>query len=97
MMLPVVLIPAAADEFEHAVAWYEAEQPGLGARFKNAVLSAFEAIQRHPRAYPRTYRRLRRVRVKRFPYLVLYTIDPSCLRVIAVFHGHRNPAEWITR
>ena len=75
MTPPVFLIPAAADEFEDAVAWYENERRGLGVRFKNAVLQTTESIQRYPRAYPRVYRDLRRAKVKQFPYSVMYTVS----------------------
>jgi plasmid stabilization system protein ParE len=97
MTLPVILTPAAAAEFEEAVAWYENERRGLGTQFKEVVLKTIEAVQRHPRAYPRIYRRLRRARVKRFPYSVMYTIEPLSIRVIAVFHARRDPGEWVSR
>lgn len=93
MTPPVAFIPAAAAEFEEAVAWYENERRGLGIQFKEAVLNTIESIQRHPLAFPRIYRRLRRARVKRFPYSTMYTIEPLSIRVIAVFHARRDAGE----
>src|SRR5947209_7388579 len=96
-MVAVVLTPAAAAEFEEAVAWYENEKAGLGSRFKQAVLGTIELVQRNSRAYPRVHKRLRRAIVKHFPYCVLYTPERTAVRVIAVFHMHQDPDTWRSR
>lgn len=97
MKLPVELTPAAVDELEAAVAWYENEQAGVGGRLKEAVFATIKLIQNHPITFPRIYGDVRRARVKAFPYPVMYTVAPASIRVIAVFHAHRNPSDWVSR
>lgn len=97
MTLPAIFKPTATEEFETAIKWYEDEQAGLGGKFKEAVFAAIASIQQHPRTYPRIHRQLRRAKVKRFPYAVIYIIEPLAIRVIAIFHMHRNQEEWKSR
>jgi hypothetical protein len=40
---------------------------------------------------------VRRARLRRFPYSVMYLVEPTQVVVIAVFHGSRNPDVWKAR
>ncbi|MCK6524603.1 type II toxin-antitoxin system RelE/ParE family toxin [Myxococcota bacterium] len=95
--LKINVRPAALDELERAWSWYEDRRPGLGEEFRACVDAALGAAARDPLAYPRIHGELRRVLVRRFPYVVLYLAEADRLEVIAVFHGARDPREWRRR
>lgn len=96
-MLRINVRPAALDELERAWIWYEEQRLGLGDEFRACVDAALAAAARDPLAYPRVEGELRRVLVRRFPYAVLYLVEPDRIEVIAVFHGARDPREWRRR
>ena len=96
MTLAVVFLPAARVEFEDAVRWYEGEG-GLGSEFSSRVYAVVRLITRTPRMYPIVYGSVRRGVVKRFPYNVMYRIEPERVLIISVFHARRDPAVWRKR
>lgn len=91
------LLPIAQQEMDEAIQWYEAQSPGLGARFLAEVLHAFGLIQQFPTAWHPLSANTRRCRLKRFPYGVIYATETNEIIVIALAHLHRKPAYWSTR
>lgn len=71
--------------------WYETQQEGLGAEFREAVNEALARAGRNPFAYPERYRASRRVLLRRFPYVIWYKIQAEDIVVLARVHGKRNP------
>jgi len=47
--------------------------------------------------FPRVDPRVRRARVKRFPYGIFYTVDRETVRVIAVLRNARGAHWWKSR
>ena len=93
MSLLVVFKSAALVEFEEAVAWYEAERPGLGEEFKLEVKRALRRALDHPELFQRIRGRAQKIRLRRFKkYAIYFAIKDGTFSVIAVFHGSRNPA-----
>jgi toxin ParE1/3/4 len=92
-----VVTPAAEDDLAHAFAWYESIHAGLGAEFLECVGEIFTRIRRDPDTWPQTYKSIRQVLVRRFPYVVCFTCDDDAIRILAVFHGHRDPEVWQSR
>jgi len=90
----VVLRDVARAEFEESAAWYEAQRPGLGATFIAEVEQTLARIEQSPLAFQIAHRGLRCARVRRFPYSVIYQLEPTRILVFAVFHAKRNPARW---
>lgn len=90
-------LPPAQLELDQAVEWYDAQSPGLGARFLSEVTHAMGLIQRFPTAWHPLSANTRRCRLKRFPYGVIYAIDGDRILVIALAHLHRKPTYWATR
>ena len=92
----------ARAEVRAAARWYEQQQEGLGSRF---LLAVEEALGRVKRLGARASRvagvgadlGVRRVRIKRFPYMVICLEVSSVLRVVAVAHEHRRPGYWLRR
>lgn len=90
-MLPVALLPEAAEEFKAAADWYEEQSPGLGQTFKQKVLSTFDMIAENPRMFQRVRSNHRRAVVSRFPYSVFFSVEAEVIVVAAVFHSSRDP------
>lgn len=97
MSLPVIFHRAARAEFDQAYAWYEKQRLGLGEEFSERVHEQLSQIAALPESHQCVYKDIRRAVVRRFPHSVLYRIKPSQVRVIAVFHGRRDPAIWQSR
>ena len=89
--------PAAAEEFEAAVAWYEERAPGLGLDFATEVRAAIRLVLTMPFAWPELETDIRRILVHRFPYSLLYCPEGNHLRVLAVVHLRRKPGYWRER
>ena len=89
--------PEAADEANAAFNWYENQQPGLGGEFYRELTRGFEFIVENPLLSRIVYRGLRKRKLNRFPYLVVYQVTDEEVSVVSVFHGSRNPAVWKRR
>lgn len=94
MSLPLIFKPAARLEFEEAVAWYEAQRPGLGREFATEATLALDRAQARPEMFRRVRGRARKIRLGRFDkYSIYFAVKDNAFAVLSVFHGARNPAE----
>jgi len=91
--------PSVVSDLSEAIAWYDERSEGLGDRFRAAVDARFDDILEGPERFPRAFDDLdfRFVRVRRFPYLVLYRIRKDAVIVLGVFHSASDPAKWRRR
>jgi plasmid stabilization system protein ParE len=92
--LPVVFRALAEEEYIGAIAYYETQQPGLGADFEAEVQAALDTVANQPDRYPVVHHDTREAPIKRFPYCLYYRVRPDRLVILAVFHQSRNPSEW---
>lgn len=98
----VLFGPEASGELRDAARWYEQRHAGLGARFVAAVDVAVWSAARWPHSGAlvpgvREELQLRRLRVGRFPYHVVYLLADDVIHVLAVAHDRRRPGYWGTR
>lgn len=84
-------------ELDQAVRWYESQSPGLGEAFLIEVLAAADRILRYPKAWQSLDEGVRRCRLSRFPYGLIYAIEDADIMVLAVAHLHREPGYWRER
>jgi plasmid stabilization system protein ParE len=91
------LLAAAKADAASAIAYYNEQEPGLGADFASEVRQTIERILRFPNAWAAVSRRTRRCQVNRFPYGVFYSLKEDVVVVIGVLHGHREPRTWQER
>jgi plasmid stabilization system protein ParE len=89
--------PDAQAEFLSAVMYYEECQEGLGRRFRLLVESAVQKIVESPFMYRTLKAPFRRYLLPKFPYSIIYTIEPDHIRIIAVAHNRRKPSYWSNR
>ncbi len=77
----------AKDAFE----WYELQKEGLGFGFLNELEKGFEKITTNPQHFSTYINKLyRRIRIHRFPFLVLYEIEENNVIVIGIRHTKRD-------
>jgi len=87
----------AEAEYLEAISYYEDCKPGLGEEFALEVYSTVQNIAAYPSAWPILEGDIRRCFVHRFPYGVLYSIEPGSILILAVMHLHRHPDTWKDR
>ena len=95
--MTIRFLEIAETELDQAIHWYGAQAPGLGDAFLIDVLSTADRISRFPNAWHPLGDGIRRCRLGRFPYGLIYTIDHGDVLVLAVAHLHRHPDYWRDR
>ncbi len=96
-MKPYYFHPDALAEADHAATFYEGKQAGLGTRFLDGVEDALTRIQRHPRLFQAISGNIRKCRVLRFPYGIIFREQQDRIEIIAIMHLKRRPGYWKTR
>jgi plasmid stabilization system protein ParE len=88
----------AAEELRKAHQWYAARDPRVADQFQQTVDDAVSRIRDDPEAQPFALKHFRWVRVRRFPYCLVYecTEDDRVL-IVAVAHTSRHPHYWRRR
>jgi plasmid stabilization system protein ParE len=66
--------PEAADEFIEAAQFYESREKGLGKRFIRSIESSLNFIKQTPRIGQDDPLGRRKYVVKKFPYLLIYSV-----------------------
>jgi toxin ParE1/3/4 len=77
--------------------YYEERALGLGMSFLDSVEEAVTQVLANPEACQLIGDLVRQKLLKRFPYSILYVIEPECLRVMAIAHQKRRPGYWHSR
>ncbi len=90
------LAPAAA-EYRDAREWYAVQSPLLEKRLINELRNAQRKILEYPNAWQPLNGGVRRYRLERFPYGIIYNIRENEILVVAFAHLHRNPDYWRDR
>jgi len=91
------LLEPAQAELDEAVDWYSGQAPGLGEAFLLETLKTLKLISQFPQAWHSLAPNLRRCRLNRFPYSIIYSTNDKDLLVIAIAHQHRKPQYWKKR
>src|SRR5665811_1911207 len=97
MSLPITFHRAASAEFIEASAWYESKRFGLALEFMAEIDRCISLASEHPLQYAVVRNDIRRVVAHRFPYSIYFRAEEHRIVILAVFHGSRNPAIWLTR
>jgi len=83
-------------EFTEVYAWYSGHSPLAAENFDQAFFAALERVQQTPSAHALWRRTLRRIRLKRYPYILIYHTDRSHTSVLALAHDRREPTRLLT-
>jgi plasmid stabilization system protein ParE len=93
--MKVIFSKLARKELEDAGNFYELEYSGLGLQFKAEVQKAALRIAQHPKAWSVERGDIRKALLHKFPYKLLYSIEPDQIFIIALAHQHRKPDYWV--
>ena len=84
--MTVAFLPQAEEELFVAARYYEIQSPGLGVGFLQEVQRTTNALSRNPHAAPLVKNAIRRRLLRRFPFGLLYAIEPTTIVIVAVMH-----------
>lgn len=89
--------PAAEEELNMAIAYYNQCQDGLGLEFAREAYWAIQNIITFPQAWALLSKNTRRCLINRFPYGVIYQITDEEILIIAIMHLNKEPGYWEKR
>ncbi len=87
----------AVDEVDAVAGFYQEKQSGLEQRFLEVLEDAVWRIQRRPQVYQIIWGEIRRCKLPRFPYGIIFRVKSEHIEIIAVMHLRRQPGYWRTR
>jgi toxin ParE1/3/4 len=93
-MADVAFLPAAESDYQAALAWYRSRTEQAADNFEAAVDQAVQQIADNPELYGLVDDRHRRCLLRKYPYSLVYRVEPSGVVVIAVAHSRRSSAFW---
>ncbi|QGN33945.1 type II toxin-antitoxin system RelE/ParE family toxin [Microlunatus sp. Gsoil 973] len=94
--------PAAVEEFDAAVLWYEDRAPGTGLTLIDRAAQARADIGAWPEAaplFPDWSGRIvvRAKAIRGFPYRIVYVVHDDSVLILAYAHEKRRPGYWEDR
>jgi hypothetical protein len=93
----VVFHPSADREPLESARFHESRGAGLGSGFLREVERILVQIVANPEVGSVFVGTIRRRLVRRFPFAVLYQVEPENVFVIALMRLHRRPGYWKRR
>ena len=89
--------PAAAEELNEAIDYYNECQEGLGLEFAKEEYITIQNILQFPKAWSPLSKSTRRCLTNRFPYGVIYQEKRDEIVIIAVMQLNKEPSYWHDR
>jgi toxin ParE1/3/4 len=90
-MQQLIFTNRAINDIAKAKKWYNTQQPNLGLRFTDYIFKCAEEIHNNPLFYPNKYKATREYVVKKYPYVIIYSIEENYLFVLRVFPCKTSP------
>ena len=85
----------AESDLIDSLEWYRSQGGSeLSQRFFDAYYQTRKRILTHPETASFLYSYFRSLRIKKFPYKIIYTIEGNTILIIAIAHDKRNPDFW---
>lgn len=96
-MIGYRFLTPAEIEMTEASAFYEAATSGLGAEFLDEVQSVVNILRQHPELGRTIDQEFRQALLHRFPFSLIYSLEPDAILIIAIAHQRRRPGYWMDR
>ena len=77
--------------------YYDSVSAKTGNRFRETLDKWLDLIIDSPEAFAPIYETVRAVRIRAFPYVILYEIQRDCVFFIAIVHGASDRENWFHR
>ena len=99
MAFTYVLRPQAQNEYEDSLLWYLERSISSAENFINNLERTFDLLCENPFLGKCTYRKFYELKVKKFPFNVVYFIEEANnqIVVVSIFHDKRNPEKKFNR
>jgi mRNA-degrading endonuclease RelE of RelBE toxin-antitoxin system len=95
----VIISAAALLDIQEITNWYNKCLPKLGSRFQKVAKQQIGTLKLNAEGYSTRYNNVHCLPIKKFPYLIHFTIDNvnRIVEVFAVIHTSRSPDIWEER
>ncbi len=84
-------------ELSDAADWYAKDSIRNGQRFLSAFRSLVTDIMHMPERFPPARGGTRKARMKRYPYSIIFAVEPEQVVILVVAHARRRPDYWHDR
>ena len=91
--MKITFLPQARQEWLAAIEYYNEQRTNLGYEFALEVDRALQRVQQYPYAWTKVGERTHRMLVHRFPYGLLYCVEPDQIIVTVVMDLRQQPQE----
>lgn len=92
MFYKIKITPAAFNDLQKAIDYYNEQQKGLGKKFNTAIQTIFNQLKKVPASGSFMYDTVRYRVLKKFPYIILYELTNNTTIVIyRIFNTSQNP------
>ena len=85
-----IISPKAINDIRAISGWHEEQSVDLGESFIIELRSKIRRIMKYPEMYKLVNSKVRRYKMRRFPYLVFYTIEQNTLIIRRVRHAKQK-------
>lgn len=94
MAYKITIAPRTQKEYEHAIEYYALHSQDAPINFIEAVEKAYNILAQNPLLRIR-YKNVRAIKLKRFPYLIYFTVNEQnkTVKILSCFHCKRNPTK----
>lgn len=95
MTYTLVIDSRAIQDVQEAIDYYDNQQVGLGKRFEAVLNKSLLLLEKNP-LFRIRYDDVRCLPMKKYPYMVHFTVDESqqVVTVLALFHTSRDSKNW---
>ncbi len=94
MIYDVVMDSLVLEDFAEAFQYYNNISETVGMNFKSSFFYALYKIVHQPKNYFQVSKKLRRITLKKHPYMLIYQIEGNRVKVMALFHQSARPFKW---
>lgn len=84
------IAPQARQEILDIADWYDEQRPGLGNEFLTELNIAIDKVLEGPHRPRERKHGLRWYQIRRFPYFIVYQLQPSHILIARVIHAKRD-------
>ena len=90
-MMKLIITNTANDGINKGKRWYNKQQENLGFKFADYIYECFEEIRNRPLGYASKHRYTREMVVKKYPYIIIYTLEENIVFIMKVFPCRTDP------
>ena len=89
--------PSFVVDLSSATEYYDEMPPSIGNRLRDEVQSRIDLIAENSEAFPRVHNDVRALRLKKFPYVILFRSHPDFVQFVGLVQGNTDRKHWFDR